>query len=245
MRRRGWTPFEIGWLAVFCLVAAVLSILWRDTLFGFSVFVTGVVCVVLAAKGNLWTYAFGAYNSLAYAWVAFAAGLYGEVMLNAVYYFPMQLVGWMLWRRRMGDHSVVMRKMGLRRSLTVAVGGAVAVAGYGFWLSGFAGQNTPYIDSLTNVLSVMAMVLMALRFREQWVLFILVNAVSAVMWGIRLGAGSAEAATMLVMWSAYLVNSLYGLWNWSRGAAGPVVGLPARMPPARVPPELESGEVGA
>jgi len=76
-----WNLFEVLWLVSFLVIAVVLSILWDSSIFGLTVFVSGVICVVLAAKGNIWTYAFGAYNSLAYGYLSFLNGLNGETML--------------------------------------------------------------------------------------------------------------------------------------------------------------------
>lgn len=218
MRIRGWHPFEIVWLCSFSLISVVLSIVWQDSLFGLTVFFTGVVCVVLAAKGSIWTYAFGAYNTLGYAWVSYVSGLYGETMLNALFFFPMQIIGWLLWKNRMADTEVKMRQMPLKRMMFLFAGCTLAVIAYGTWLSTLPGQQTPYLDAVTNVLSVFAMILMALRFREQWGLWIVVNVVSITMWSLRLFDGSPDAGTMVVMWSAYLVNSVYGWVRWSKGA---------------------------
>ncbi len=219
MRLRGWSKFELGWLVSFSAVALLLSLLWRDTLFGFTVFLSGVICVVLAAKGNIWTYSYGIYNSLAYAWVSYQNGLYGETMLNALYYFPMQIVGWFLWQKNMSGSSVRMRKLSARSAWAVLAISVIGTAGYGYWLSTLPGQNTPFMDALTNTLSIIAMILMAQRYSEQWTLFIVVNAVSVVMWGYRLLAGNPDAATMVLMWGAYLVNSVYGFRLWNLGAA--------------------------
>ena len=62
--------------------------------------IAGVLCVVLVAKGSIWNYLFGLANVSLYAYVSFKAGLYGDAALNALYYLPMQFVGWWQWRRR-------------------------------------------------------------------------------------------------------------------------------------------------
>lgn len=53
---KNWNLFELVWLGVFSAVAIVLTVLWKDNLFGFTVFITGILCVVFAAKGNIFTY---------------------------------------------------------------------------------------------------------------------------------------------------------------------------------------------
>jgi len=54
---------------------------------------------------------------------------------------------------------------------------------------------------------------MVARSRDQWILWIIVDIVSIYMWVDtyrRTGAG----ANMITMWSAYLVNALYGWYKW-------------------------------
>ncbi len=96
MKIKGWSLFEIVWLVSFSAVAIVLSLVWKDTLFGFSVFLTGIICVVLAAKGNIWTYGFEIYNSLSYAYVSYLSGLFGETMLNALVAIVMRMFFWLI-----------------------------------------------------------------------------------------------------------------------------------------------------
>ena len=56
--------------------------------------VAGVLCVVLVAKGSIWNYLFGIVNVSLYALISYKADLYGDAALNALYYVPMQFIGW-------------------------------------------------------------------------------------------------------------------------------------------------------
>jgi len=51
---------------------------------------------------------------------------------------------------------------------------------------------------------------MAFRYREQWMLWIIVNIVSVIMW-VNIGD-----PMMILMWSAYLINAIYGFVKWSK-----------------------------
>ena len=62
--------------------------------------VAGVLCVVLVAKGSIWNYLFGIINVSMYAYISYKASLYGDAALNALYYVPMQFIGWWQWRKR-------------------------------------------------------------------------------------------------------------------------------------------------
>jgi nicotinamide mononucleotide transporter len=220
---RNWTLFEQSWLAIFTLIAVGLSYTWGDTLFSFSVFITGVICVVLVARGNIWNYSYGLYNAGGYAWLSYQNGLFGEVMLNAGYFLPAQIVGIFLWKKNLAEGTTVtMRRMGWQNTCAWLAASGLGTIAYGAILQTIPGQNTPFFDSCSTVLSVIAMVLMIYRYREQWILWIIVDIVSVAMWALRLGDGIEGAPAMLVMWSAYLVNAFYGWYKWNKLAVSEV-----------------------
>jgi len=92
--------------------------------------------------------------------------------------------------------------------------GCIAILGY--LLAQISTQNTPYIDATTNILAISATILMLLRFKEQWWFYIALNIFSILMWAIRTLDGSGDGAMMLLMWSAFLINAIYGYYNWNK-----------------------------
>jgi nicotinamide mononucleotide transporter len=62
-------------------------------------------------------------------------------------------------------------------------------------------------------MSVIAMVLMVFVFVEQWILWIVVDIVSIIMW-IQVMLNGGNDIAVLIMWTAFLVNAVYGLYNW-------------------------------
>ena len=185
--------------------------------------VAGVLCVVLVAKGSIWNYVFGIVNVSLYAYISYKASLYGDAGLNALYYFPMQFIGWWQWRKRgaamsqdeAGEQSVQVkaRRFSWKQRALLFAGCAVAVVAGGFMLK-YIGDPQPFKDSTTTVLSIIAQALMALAFMEQWVLWIITNIVSVVMWCVCVARGDAHAGVMVIMWVFYLMNSVNGLRVW-------------------------------
>ena len=187
--------------------------------------IAGVLCVVLVAKGSIWNYAFGIVNVSMYAYISFKAGIYGDAALNALYYVPMQFIGYRQWRKRgaavsesesLGEGvQVKARRFNQKQRVMLALGCALAVLICGFILKYFDDPQ-PFKDSTTTILSIVAQALMALAFMEQWILWIITNVVSVVMWCICVSRGEAHAAVMVIMWTFYLLNSINGLRVWRR-----------------------------
>lgn len=90
------------WFLIVGVIASnVIYSMMTDTLdvLGSLASITGVLCVVLVAKGSIWNYAFGLVNVSLYALISYRASLYGDAGLNAFYYLPMQFIGWWQWRK--------------------------------------------------------------------------------------------------------------------------------------------------
>lgn len=189
--------------------------------------ITGVLCVVLVAKGSIWNYLFGLVNVSLYAWISYKAALYGDAGLNAFYYVPMQFIGYWQWRKRGAavsteeaqslsggdDVRVKARRMSWNLRLYLLLGCLAGVVAVGFLLK-YLGDPQPFKDSTTTVLSIVAQALMAMAFMEQWCLWIITNIVSVAMWTICVLRGEAHAGVMVIMWVFYLLNSLNGFRVW-------------------------------
>jgi len=211
-----WKTFEKVWLGISTLLILSLSLYWGDGLIGITASLTGIWCVVLVAKGKISNYYVGIVNILAYAWIAYSWKFYGEVMLNLIFFLPMQFVGILVWRKHMNSKAkeVKTKIMTQKQRFTWFVIAFVAILFYGQWLASLGG-NMPYFDSVSTILSIIAMILMIMRYVEQWVLWIGVNMASIYLWVYALSNGGTDIS-VLIMWVAYLVNSLYGLYNWNK-----------------------------
>lgn len=212
----GWTKGEISWIVFSCLIIIGLSVYWGDTLMGMISSVTGVLYTLFAGKGKLSAYIFGAVNSVLYAIIAYHSTYYGETMLNALYYFPMQFVGFYVWSKNMNEDTHEVDKRHMKNSLRIATVILIAVLTYVYGLLlRHLGDAMPYVDSFTTVASVIAMVVSIKRYSEQWWIWFAVNALSIYMWWIDFRSGSDNIAT-LIMWGLYLINGIIMAFKWER-----------------------------
>lgn len=216
----GWKAPEVVWLLTACAVIVGLSIYWQDTLMGIISSTTGVACVVCTGKGKLSAYLFGLVNSLLYAIIAYQATLYGETMLNALYYVPMQFVGFYVWSKHMNSETHEVEKLHMKNSgrvlMVVAIAGATVA--YGFLLKAL-GDAMPFVDAFTTVSSVVAMVVSVRMFAEQWWIWIAVDVFTVYMWACNFVAGNDNIATLL-MWIVYLGNAIIMCIRWEKEIRG-------------------------
>lgn len=202
------------WMILAPLAMIALSLFWKENLIGFICSVTGVICVALVSKGSIKNYWFGIINVITYAYLALQANYMGEVMLNALFYLPMQFIGLYMWNKNLKKNvEIQVKKLSISQWLYGSLGTLIVIGIYGLVLIKL-GSNLPFIDSTTTILSIIAMILMNARYSEQWLLWIIINVFTIYLW-LMSYLSTGESISILIMWCIYLINSIYGCIKWN------------------------------
>jgi nicotinamide mononucleotide transporter len=214
-----YSKIDLIWIVNLTVAGGILSVIVSTNIFDLSVFFSGLLCVGLIAIGRREGYLIGLYNSMSYSVLAYGNGLFGELYLNLFFFIPTGIIGYVMWKRHTTPQkNVLMRQLNWPRRWGIALVCTGAIIGMGYLLALNPKQNTPFIDATTNVLSIAATFLMMWRYKEQWLLYIALNIVTIFMWFLRVLNGSESGDLMVLMWSLYLVNALFGYWRWHKGA---------------------------
>jgi nicotinamide mononucleotide transporter len=215
---KDWNLFEKLWLLTFTLVNLCLFYLWHDTLVGLTASITGMLCVVLTAKGKISSFYWGLINILTYSYVAYKSAYYGDVGLNMLYFLPMTFVGIYFWnknsKKKENTKTVLVRSLSWKEKIIWFVAALIALYLFGLFLRAIHG-TLPFVDSTTTVFSIIATILLTKRYSDQWFYWIMVDIWSIVMWAY-IFLRDGNQVSMLVMWSAFLVNAMYGYYNWRK-----------------------------
>ncbi|MBE6846485.1 MAG: nicotinamide mononucleotide transporter [Ruminococcus sp.] len=184
---------------------------WYYTLLSSLAAVCGIMNVVLCAKGKKAQYYWGLVNIASYIAISAMSRLYGEVMLNTFYYIPLQFIGLYMWRKNYSNTSdtVKVRKMKLIPAIILIISTFIGICLYKYVLS-VIGGNSVWLDSTSTVISIVANALMVLRYREQYLLWLVVNVVTTVMWALK------GDPIMTTMWAVYAFNAVYGYYLWNK-----------------------------
>lgn len=209
----GWKKGEVIWFA-FCVILTIISaVILNDNLSGILAAVTGICYTLLAGKGKISCYLFGIVNSLLYGWISFEEKLYGEVMLNWAWYFPMMFVGLFFWKKNLeGEQTIRKTELGINGKICCYLLSLIGILLYAILLKRM-GDSQPLLDSATTVLSVTAMVLTVKRCADQWILWTIVNVLSVWMW-FRAFQLDGKSAAMLAMWIITLANGIIFYFQW-------------------------------
>lgn len=217
---KDWTLFEKTWLLTSTIIILALSLIWQDTLIGTISSLTGILCVVLVAKGRISSYGFGIVNAATYGYVAYSYGLYGESDLNWFIFLPLQFVGLYLWIKNskkkedaINGEQIQARRLNIKQWAFLLITIPIVYVVYAQILE-VRDATLAGLDGLAVVLSIVAQILMMLRFAEQWLLWIIINVITISLWVVVLTTSGGNDWTVLAMWLAFLVNSIYGYMNW-------------------------------
>ena len=206
---------ENCWLIIATICVLSISLIIGDSAIGVASAISGIICVIFTAQGKLSAYYFGIINCILYSIVAYQQTLYGETLLNALYYLPLQFVGFKIWKQNLNkENKVCPLSLSVTKKIYLFAGIVAGTLLLGAILQKY-GDEIPFIDAFTTVSSVIAMTLSAKRYSEQWYIWITINMFSIYMWLERYQTNGENIAT-LMMWSVFLLNSFYGLYKWTR-----------------------------
>lgn len=207
----GWKPFEVAWVVIFLAAQIIAYVLMPDSPLGMISGIAGILCVVFVSKGKISNYFFGLIFAYTYFYVSWGSNFLGEMNTALYVYIPSQFIGYFMWKQNMqndnGSESVVAKALTPKGWAILLVSVAVGTLCFVQALKAAGGSSTT-LDGLTTIITVAAQLLMILRYREQWLLWIILNVLSILLW--------QGQPAMYLMYSAYLLNSLYGYYNWTK-----------------------------
>lgn len=213
MKKSSVTPFGYTFLVIGLLVQLVTCYVSKDSTLSVVSGCLGICSVVLCSEGSMWTYVFGFAQIITYSLLCYQQRLYGTLVLNG-YYFLTMFYGVWCWQQRMLDdksqHVVLPRSLPLSWWGGLGIGLPVVSAVVGWFLSQYTNDSQPYLDAFTTIPSVVGQVLMIMVYREQWILWLLVDSVYAVMW---LRAGDSCMFVLHIFWC---INCIYGWLHWTK-----------------------------
>ena len=222
-----YSPYEKIWLISICTVGILLGIFFPEDasqpswlrVVEIIVIIGGCSCELLLSKQSRWAFvvSFFLYDTTQTI-VYFANGLYISALFELIFWIPILWVSFYQWTKQADskNHTLtVVKKVNYARDLAIFVGVLIVsvVTGLLFTTIGALAESMPdwwYLDALANTFSVCNGLFLVFRFREQWLPWIGVALVEAIMWIL------SGQYIMLVLSLGYLMNSLYGLIKWQQ-----------------------------
>lgn len=184
--------------------------------------VTGVIYIILEIRQKNLMWVVGIATSLAAMWVFFRQGLYASFGLNT-YYLVTAFIGLWQWgkdRQRLGTvtpkkskkkniPTIHLNRLPLKTVIVSVV--AMIVGTYGMaQLMELLENPMSYLDSAVTIMSVVATWWLVRAYIQQWWLWIVADALSAVL------CATQGMWMMTALYGAYSLSAIYGYIHWKR-----------------------------
>lgn len=209
----GYSLFDRLFLASMLFLQIVVFIVNPDTILNIIAGISGVISVVLCAKGKISFYFIGFVQTTTYLFLAWQNCFYGEVLEN-IFYLVTMIWGIFVWKKNIvknedGSQNVKALKFTPLKWILSIIGTITATIVVGYWLTTIGSQQA-YTDAATNVLAIFAQILMVKRYREQWIWWLIIDVLCIKLWIV---AGNWSMVAMYIAWT---INCIYGWYNWSK-----------------------------
>lgn len=149
-------------------------------------------------------------------WIYFSKGIYADFGIN-IYYFLMAIYGYIAWTRREGNEQkksdekeLKIRHVDVWACLTAIAALGAIWAALAWFLMNFTDSTVPVTDAFTTALSIVATWMMARKYAEQWLAWLVVDAVCV---GLYIYKGLIFYP---ILYGIYTVIAAFGYRNWLR-----------------------------
>jgi len=173
--------------------------------------VTGLIYLYFSIKQNIWLWPWGIVTSMIYAYVFFQAKFYAGMSLQ-LYYFGISIYGWNLWKHGSGKQTIKLPVIRAKKKewITFIFLTFVVTIASGYFLNNFTDSPIPYWDAFTTSGSIMATWMLARKYLEHWLFWIVVDLVSL---GTYIYKGLYPT---IVLFIVYTGMAVIGYYQWKK-----------------------------
>ncbi|MCE6990683.1 nicotinamide riboside transporter PnuC [Dyadobacter sp. CY323] len=173
-------------------------------------FITGAGYVYLNTRQNVWAWFVGILNAILYAAVFWQVRLYADMGLQG-YYFVTSIYGWWMWKFGGQNHD------GIRVTSTplklYPIFGFIFITVtilWGFLLNRFTDASLSYADSALTIASLIGQWMLARKYLENWIIWIVADACYAAMYFYK------SLHLTAILYAVFTLLAVIGYLRWKR-----------------------------
>lgn len=179
------------------------TVTWLELL-AFVLALANIACNVAEIH---WGWPLTVVASLLYAWLFYSSKLYGETGVN-LFFALTAFWGWWQWLRghRAGSSAPLrIERLDRRGWRWCVLGYAASWLVLALLLRGLTDSDVPWADGFVTAGSLVGTVLLGRKYIENWLLWLVVNAVSIALFTYK----GLQLTTLL-----YVIFFLLAIWGW-------------------------------
>ena len=200
-------------------ISIFFGIISNDLLIGGAILFTGLLCAYLATEGKRINYIISFINYLLMGYVALKNNLYGIATFYILIFAPLQINGYITWKDNIDENDTVkVREFNLKNSIIITLTCIICSFILGYLLSLIPSQKLAFLDASSNCINLCGVILMILRFKESWWVWLTNNIIDLIIWTITVINGGEGSIMMMLVSIGYLLINIYGIISWNKKA---------------------------
>lgn len=171
----------------------------------------GLLYLWLEYRANIWLWVVGAIMPMVHGVLYLTSGIYADAAMQ-LYYVLAGLYGFVVWRLGVTRKRkvIAIQHTPTRWIAPLVVVYAVLHVVMYFVLTEFTDSRVPFFDSMSTALSIVAMWMLSRKLVEQWLVWLVVDAISV---GLYLYKGIPITA---MLYTLYCALAIAGYMRWRR-----------------------------
>ncbi|MDD3319919.1 MAG: nicotinamide riboside transporter PnuC [Paludibacter sp.] len=173
--------------------------------------ILSLIYLYLSIKQKISLWIFGFLCSALYVVVFWRSKFYADMSLQ-FYYLAVSVYGWINWKN--GAHTnlneIKIEKTNLKKAVYLLLTSVLIYFLYYFILKNYTDSPLPKADSFTTALSIVATWMLARKLIENWLLWILIDAVSSGLYFYK------QLFPTAILFGIYTIMALVGYLQWRK-----------------------------
>ena len=197
-----------SWFVLIGIITQLLTCyIMEDTLLALCSGIAGVISVVLCSQKKYAFYFWGLLQLITILIISFQTGLFGKVLENG-FYLVTTIIGMFIWGKNVDGDKVNPQKMSFGDWMVLSSMLPLLIFGISVFVVKFNNSEQIFLDTLTTTIGIIAQIMLMFRFREQWVLWLILDVLCVILWDID---GNWCLMVQYIFWA---INCVYGYFCW-------------------------------
>lgn len=207
-------------VTIICILFSLISGLYaHDLIIGGATLATALLCAYFSSEGKRSSYILGLINYLLIGYTSFKNHLYGLFFFGVIVCPIFQIQGYISWSKNLDeDNNVKVREFTLKNSIIITLSCIIGSLILSYLLTLIPGQRIALMDASSNIINLCGVILMILRFKESWWIWLVNNVIDLGIWIITFIEKGDGSFMMLLVSIGYLLINIYGIIKWSISA---------------------------
>ena len=201
--------FASWFVTIGILTQLITCEIMNDTALAACSGIAGVISVVLCSQKKYSFYFWSILQLITIMIISYQTGLYGKLIENAFYLITL-FIGMNIWKENTTDNTTQVRTMDW---IDYVIFGCLFLPFATILSYSIVNQyNTEQItlDVITTIIGIIAQIMLILRFREQWVLWFILDVLCIALWA---KDGNWCLMVQYIFWT---INCVYGYFCWKK-----------------------------